>query len=68
MYYDIGSLDGCVAAQSAHCDTYMAEGKDGSIVDAVAYKGYPVGSVLFQFLYVLYFTVGQQVAIRLRHP
>ena len=33
--YHVGSLDGCVTAQSSHGDTDIGTGKDGSVVDTV---------------------------------
>lgn len=60
MDYDIGRFNGGVATQSAHCDSRMAEGEDGSVIDAVAYKSYPITGILPKFLYVLHFAVGSK--------
>ena len=35
--YDISSLDGSIATQTSHCDTYIGTGQDRSIVDTIAH-------------------------------
>ena len=42
--YDVGSLDGSIAAQTAHGDTDVGTRQHGGIVDAVAHEGHLGGA------------------------